>query len=385
MDKRYVMAQSVLRFRWVSTLSIVIATVFVATALWAHELIPSVADLSVENGEVRLEIDLNAEALLSGIDQSLHDDSTGAPAAPEYDRLRALPPEDISTLFIDAWPDLSAGLTLRADGAPLAPRLGVVVAPQAGDTTLPRTTRVRLSAPLPADAETLVIGWDGAYGALVVRQQGVEAPYSGYLTNGDLSDPFPIAGGGVASNSQTFMSYIIIGFEHIIPKGLDHILFVLGLFFFSTRWRPLIWQVTAFTLAHTVTLALATLGIVNVPGSIVEPLIAASIVYVGIENIFANGRSRWRLPIVFGFGLLHGLGFASVLSDIGLDPAIFVTGLIGFNVGVELGQLAVILVAYLAVGMWFGQKPWYRLFVAIPISLVISAIGAWWLIERTLL
>ncbi|NRA98823.1 MAG: HupE/UreJ family protein [Rhodobacteraceae bacterium] len=379
------MAQSVLRFRWVSTLSIVIATVFVATALWAHELIPSVADLSVENGEVRLEIDLNAEALLSGIDQSLHDDSTGAPAAPEYDRLRALPPEDISTLFIDAWPDLSAGLTLRADGAPLAPRLGVVVAPQAGDTTLPRTTRVRLSAPLPADAETLVIGWDGAYGALVVRQQGVEAPYSGYLTNGDLSDPFPIAGGGVASNSQTFMSYIIIGFEHIIPKGLDHILFVLGLFFFSTRWRPLIWQVTAFTLAHTVTLALATLGIVNVPGSIVEPLIAASIVYVGIENIFANGRSRWRLPIVFGFGLLHGLGFASVLGDIGLDPAIFVTGLIGFNVGVELGQLAVILVAYLAVGMWFGQKPWYRPFVAIPISLVISAIGAWWLIERTLL
>ncbi len=170
-----------------------------------------------------------------------------------------------------------------------------------------------------------------------------------------------------------------------MPKGLDHILFVLGLFFLSTHLRPLLWQVTAFTLAHTVTLALGAMGWVTVPASIVEPLIAASITYVAIENVFTSGLSRWRPFVIFGFGLLHGLGFASVLGEFGIPDDQFFPALIAFNVGVELGQLTVISLAFLAVGMWFRNRPWYRSRISIPASLVIATIGAYWFFERVFL
>jgi hypothetical protein len=203
---------------------------------------------------------------------------------------------------------------------------------------------------LPAGATAVSVGWDRALGTLVIRQMGVQAPYDGYLEAGARSPDINLAGGDQAGALATFANYIPVGFDHIVPLGLDHILFVLGLFFLSTRIAPLLWQISAFTLAHTITLALAALGYVNVPASIVEPLIAASIVFVAVENILGDGSlSRWRPAVIFGFGLLHGLGFASVLGEFGLPPGSFVPALIGFNVGVELGQLAVVAVAFLLV------------------------------------
>jgi len=184
---------------------------------------------------------------------------------------------------------------------------------------------------------------------------------------------------------RTFGHYIPIGFDHILPKGLDHILFVLGLFFLSTHLRPLLWQVSAFTLAHTVSLAFGAMGWVSVPSIIVEPLIAASITYVAIENVFSSGMSRWRPLVIFGFGLLHGLGFASVLGELGIPHDQFFPALIGFNIGVEFGQLTVISLAFLAVGMWFRDKPWYRSRISIPASLIIAAFGAYWFFERVFL
>ena len=149
--------------------------------------------------------------------------------------------------------------------------------------------------------------------------------------------------------------------------------------------RPLLLQVTAFTLAHTVTLALASLKIVTVPPEIVEPLIAASIVYVAVENILGGRIGSLRIAVVFCFGLLHGLGFASVLGDVGLQDNRFVIGLIGFNIGVELGQLAVITLAFLLLGLPFGQKAWYRARVTIPASALIALVGAWWTVQRLFL
>jgi hypothetical protein len=199
---------------------------------------------------------------------------------------------------------------------------------------------------------------------------------------------------------QTFVAYIPVGFDHILPQGLDHILFVLGLFFLSTQMRALLWQVSAFTLAHTVTLALGAMGWVNIPGSIVEPLIAASIVYVAVENIFASGLSRWRPLVIFGFGLLHGLGFASVLGEFGLPEGQFIPALISFNIGVELGQLTVIAVAFAV--LWLATlaagvahltedetpaktRAVMARAVSITGSLIIAVIAAYWVVERTLL
>ena len=175
--------------------------------------------------------------------------------------------------------------------------------------------------------------------------------------------------------------YLVLGFEHILPKGLDHILFVLGLFLLSTNLKPLIWQITMFTIAHSITLALAIYGIVSLSPSIVEPLIALSIAFIAVENIFTTDLKPWRPVIVFGFGLLHGLGFAGVLTELGLPRSEFVTALISFNIGVELGQLSVIGIAFLVVGLFF-RREWYRKRIVIPASVMIALTGIYWTVER---
>jgi hypothetical protein len=181
---------------------------------------------------------------------------------------------------------------------------------------------------------------------------------------------------------QVVAQYTMLGFTHILPKGLDHILFVLGLFLLSIRWKPLLVQVTAFTLAHTITLGLSIYGIVSLAPAIVEPLIAASIAYVAIENLVTAELKPWRAFVVFGFGLLHGLGFAGVLHEIGLPRSEFLTALLSFNVGVELGQLAVIVSAWLLVGLWWKTRSWYRARLVQPLSALIAAVGVYWTIER---
>jgi hypothetical protein len=181
-----------------------------------------------------------------------------------------------------------------------------------------------------------------------------------------------------------FVSEVGRGFIHVIPRGWDHILFVLGVFLMTRKWKPLLLQVSAFTVAHTLTLWLAAAGIVSIPGEIVEPLIAASIVAIALENIIHKRYTHWRLLIVFAFGLIHGLGFAGAMS-LRLDStSSLVVGLLGINVGVELGQLAVIAVALLAT-FRITDTSTYRKYVVIPGSILIAVAGIWWVIERTLL
>jgi hypothetical protein len=189
--------------------------------------------------------------------------------------------------------------------------------------------------------------------------------------------------GSSADAWSTFMNFLRQGFIHVLPEGLDHIMFVLGVFLLSREWRPLLLQVTTFTLAHTLTLALATIGWVHVPSSIVEPIIALSIAAVALENIFYPRYTTWRLLIIFVFGLVHGLGFASVLADLNLPKSSLAVGLIGFNVGVEVAQLTVIALAFLAT-FWLHDAVRYRRWIVVPGSALIAAIGLWWAIQRTL-
>ena len=186
-------------------------------------------------------------------------------------------------------------------------------------------------------------------------------------------------------NAMTWIKkvYIFIkaGFEHIIPQGIDHILFVLGLFFSTLKFRSLILQVSAFTLAHSITLALAALGFVKLQLSVVEPLIFLSIVWVAFENCFFKQTTKWRPLIVFIFGLLHGLGFAALLSQSGLPKDNFISMLLAFNIGVEFGQLAVLLLAFILIKL-IMKKNWYSNEIKIPASLIIAAIGLFWFIER---
>lgn len=176
--------------------------------------------------------------------------------------------------------------------------------------------------------------------------------------------------------------YLKLGFEHILPSGYDHVLFILGLFLLSPRLKTLLWQATAFTVAHCITLGLAMAGKINPLPSVTEPLIALSIAFVAAENIFLNELRWWRIVLVFCFGLIHGCGFASALGELGLPQKDFFYSLISFNLGVELGQITVIAVAYLLVGQWFKEKPWYKSRIVIPASAMISVLALYWTVER---
>ncbi|KIC11435.1 membrane protein [Leisingera sp. ANG-M1] len=355
-----------------------------AASARAHEVTPAIADFSVKDGQITLELRLNVEAFVAGINLDGLSDTNQTEQSADYDELRALGARELEPmvqLFAEEW---LPGFSLQA-GGPVVLSVSKVTIPDVGDASLPRSSFLELTGEIPSEARSLRIAWPVGSGGVVLRQNGVEAPYTGYLQGGETSPPIALGGGSAQTPVDAFMEYIPVGFTHILPKGLDHILFVLGLFFLSPRVRPLLLQVSVFTVAHTITLALGALGMVDVNPSIVEPLIALSIVFVAVENIFARKLHSWRTFVIFGFGLLHGLGFASVLGEFGLPPSQFLPALIGFNVGVELGQLAVIAVAYLGVRLWFGRHPKYRGRVAIPASVTIAMIGGYWFVERVFL
>lgn len=187
---------------------------------------------------------------------------------------------------------------------------------------------------------------------------------------------------------STAALYVTIGVGHILPDGTDHILFVLAIFLASTRLRALVIQVSAFTVAHTATLALAATGVITPSASVVEPLIALTIAFVAIENLVFKEMTSWRPVVVFGFGLIHGLGFAGFFGELGLPPGQFWSALIGFNVGVEIGQLTVIVAAALLGTMLRRalRDPTgvanYRRYLVRPGSLLIGLTGLWWAILR---
>lgn len=185
-------------------------------------------------------------------------------------------------------------------------------------------------------------------------------------------------------NVGTFVDF---GFQHIIPQGLDHVLFVVALYLNARNWPSLLLQVTTFTVAHTVTLALAATGMVSAPGEIIEPLIAISIVALAIEAIGFRRANVWRLPVIFAFGLLHGLGFGSVMRAY-LENADFSAGLVGITVGVEAGHLLVLAATGLAAFLVrtvlkaTSRSELYRPAFVIPVASAIALIGLYWTLQR---
>ena len=258
--------------------------------------------------------------------------------------------------------------------------------PRATEAAIPTVLGLtaRLAGRIPEGASDVGFFASRAFGevhlTVVDETRGVEV--RSVLEAGARSDPFNLtAPVEPPARAEIAWLYARLGFVHIVPEGTDHILFVLGLFLLSARLRPLVWQVTAFTVAHATTLTLAAFDVVTLPPRVVEPLIALSVAYVAIENVLTDRMTRWRPAVVFGFGLLHGLGFAGVLGELGLPEDERLVALVSFNAGIEIGQLAVIGGAALAVG-WWRTQPWYRRRVTIPASLAIAVVGLVWAVER---
>jgi len=353
----------------------------------AHEIRPAVVDVHLQaDGTYQVSVQVNMEALLAGVSPA-HSDTSESPNAARYNDLRALPASELEARIRAFWPQYRDGVRLEFGGVRSEPELAALDISDPGDLARARLTTLRLSGSIPSGAKTLRWTYAPQYGGSVLRlhRAGEGEIIAAWVREGESSAACPLAGTVArATRSEVFGQYLVLGFTHILPKGLDHMLFVLGLFLLSTRLAPLLWQVTAFTLAHSITLALSVYGVIALSPAIVEPLIAASIVAVAVENLLTSRLHAWRVVVVFAFGLLHGLGFAGVLTEIGLPREDFVTGLVAFNVGVEGGQLAVIALAFLGVGYGFRNKPWYRTRVVMPLSALIALTGSYWMVERLL-
>jgi len=181
---------------------------------------------------------------------------------------------------------------------------------------------------------------------------------------------------------QIASDYLWLGFTHVIPLGFDHIFFILSLFLLNSQLKSVILQCTVFTIAHSLTLGLTAAGwIPNYP-EVIEVLIAVSILFTSIENIIHSKVNRWRIFIIFAFGLIHGMGFANSLNEIGIPSDRFISSLMFFNIGVESAQIMVILFAYYLVAKWFSHKTWYKERIVYPTSMIIACIAMYWAIQR---
>lgn len=186
------------------------------------------------------------------------------------------------------------------------------------------------------------------------------------------------------SGNRVFIDYVLLGFKHILPLGLDHILFILCIFFLNKNLKSVLIQASMFTLAHSITLGLTAAGIINPPGSIIETLIALSIALLAIENIYREKVTGARLITIFMFGLVHGMGFAGALAETGIPSDAFLEAIVGFNIGVEIGQATIILLAFITISYNFSKKIWYRKRIIIPVSFSVLLISLWWTVERFL-
>ena len=305
----------------------------------------------------------------------LHADATELPSVDERDA-------QLSTLAAT----FTTGVTVMFDGFQVIPVSVAYLPPLERNRTAPMGLAepgiMRISGPVPRGATTFQFGYNRVVDEYPITvAPTVGDPVTRWLLAAQISDTFELATLTPPSRFQVAIQYLSLGFTHILPKGLDHILFVLGLFLLSTKFKPLLLQVTAFTVAHTLTLALTIYGVFTLAPAIVEPLIALSIAYVAVENLVTTELQPWRVAIVFAFGLLHGMGFAGVLGDLGLPRSEFITALLTFNVGVEIGQLTVIGAAFIAV-VGFRERSWFRVRVVVPASLAIATVGLYWTVER---
>jgi hypothetical protein len=375
----------------------VLSRLFVIWAFWvlpvnvlADVVRPALIEISVfTSGKASIEIRASIEALLTGINGRFKN-TIEAPTAEQYDVYREMQADELTVAFEPFREKFLAGVDLKLDGVSAELAIDKVEIPEPGYTKVPRISVITLTTRVDRSARQLTWYYPLSFGDHATRVRQVDEANEKWhwsdhqwIREDVYTKPYPLS--EVFTRQplyQVMRTYTVSGFQHILPLGLDHILFVVGLFLLSKRLKPLLWQVTMFTLAHSITLTLAMFDLVNLPAQIVEPLIALSIAYVAIENVLRPTLHKSRLWIVFAFGLLHGMGFASVLAEFGMPTDGFALALISFNLGIEVGQLVVVIAAYLMLAIWFKDYQLYRRIIVIPLSLFIGLIGLYWFWDR---
>jgi hydrogenase/urease accessory protein HupE len=368
--------RSLSRNRWLTgpALCASVVALLCSLAIRAHEIgTTRVSVLFQEGRTYDIEIVTDAAALLEKLEAA-----AGRSSAADIHPARV---QSLLTSFDETF---RRRVKIAFDSSEVSPTVTYSVGPGMDDASAAVAT-IRMTGPIPPKARhfTWSYAWTFASYAMTVRGAASEKPTTEWLEGGQSSAPFALTAQATpVDRLGTTWRYFTLGFTHIMPNGLDHMLFVLGIYLLSGRARSVLWQVSAFTVAHSITLGLSMYGVVAVSPRIVEPLIALSIAYVAIENICLSELKSWRVVLVFAFGLLHGMGFAGALKELGLPRSEFVTALLMFNIGVEAGQLAVIGVVFVLVGWHCAQRDWYRSRIVVPASMLIATTAIYWTIER---
>lgn len=361
--------------------------VFISFQTNSHEIKPAVVDIIISDGSLSIELVINAETVLADVDASSYQDTNKSPESVIYDQFRALSDIELAKIITDQSFKFINKINIVAASGNLNPVLENIYIIPEENLELPRETKLKFLS--LTDSDNLTIQFDKFIGDVVIRQFSDASKqnviYASYLKPAEVSEP--LSQTLPSSFLQTAVEYLVLGIEHIVPKGLDHILFVIGIFFYSLRLKSLVGQVTMFTIAHSLTLILASLDLIYIPAFIIEPLIALSISYIAFENIlqkklpFNSALSRYI--IIFIFGLIHGLGFAFVLGDIGLNTSQLILSLLSFNLGVEVAQIGIIVLLFVLM-IIPSRQSWYPPYIQFPISGVIGLIGLYWFFERVL-
>ena len=360
---------------------------FFSTITISHEIKPSIADFTYDENFLNIKIRLNAELILSNIDASKISNTNSSSLSDIYDKLRILNKIELENLFKSSWQEISTNIDIKINNETKKINLINIEVEDIKNFEISRDTHIYLQVLLNNNSEYFTFSWIKKYGPIILRENSnhklEDELFTEYLQSGIESNQFSFNEKNFKNRLNSFIKFFVLGVQHIIPKGLDHILFIFGLFLFSSSLKKLITQITIFTIAHSITLIFVSLSLMKINPQIVEPIIALSIVYVGIENIFKNYVKEYlRYVVILFFGLLHGLGFALVLSDIGYRSTDLFINLISFNIGIEVAQISIVLVLYLLVALNFAKNKNYRMFFQVPSSILISSIGLYWFFER---
>jgi len=364
---------------------LILITSFSGAIVKAHEIRPTVFEFDVtKKNTLLLKALVNFEALIAGRSTQSGQALEHSEQDPRYGELRSLSRQELELEIRKFFPSWIRGITIKFDDASIPLTLGKITIRSPEDMELPRLTEITLKSDNVGTPRSLYWRYNPNFGDSIVRLKWDGDKIKAFwLKPGDIISNYDLFNQKSRPKIELFIEYIKIGFIHILPLGLDHILFILGLYFLSLRLKFLLVQITSFTVAHSITLGLATVwNQFQIASSIIEPLIALSIVFIAVENLFTDRLSKWRPIVIFIFGLIHGIGFSGVLKDVGYQGGSQLLALGGFSVGVELGQISVVLIAFLSLGVWFGRRLWYRAYIVRPGSVLIGVFGAFWFVER---
>ena len=358
-----------------------------STSSISHEIKPSIADFTYDESNLNFKIRLNAELILSNIDASTVSNTDSSSLSEIYDKFRILSKKDLEEMFQNSWSEISSNIDIKINNETKKINLIKTEVEDIKNFEISRDTHVYFRVLLDENSEQFTFRWVNKYGPIILRENNnnklEEELVTEYLQSGIESSQFSFKENNFSKTFNSFAKFFVLGIQHIIPKGLDHILFIFGLFLFSSSLKKLISQITIFTIAHSITLIFVSLSLMRINPQIVEPIIALSIVYIGLENIFKKYIKEYlRYVVILFFGLLHGLGFALVLSDIGYRSADLFINLISFNFGIEVAQISIVLVLYLLIALNFAKNKIYRILFQVPFSILISSIGLYWFFER---